>query len=118
MFCDADCAGDSGTRKSRSGRAIMCGSYLIKHGSAVHSTMALISGESEYYTLLKSSAHAFGIKAMLNDWHDEVCVATAARQEACLLVMDGEKSRHVDVRSLWLQQAVQEGRFKVLCPDM
>ena len=32
---------------------------------------------------------------------------TSARQES-------EKTRHVDVRFLWLQQAVQEGRLKVL----
>ena len=65
---------------------IMCGSHLIKHESAVHSTIALISGESEHHALFRSSAHAFGIKAMLNDWHDGVkcevhirCDSSAAR---------------------------------------
>ena len=37
-------------------------------GSAVQSTTALSSGESERYALLRSSAHALGIRAMLNDW--------------------------------------------------
>ena len=45
-----------------------CWEHLIKHGTAVQSTVALSSGESEHYALLRSSVHALGIKAMLNDW--------------------------------------------------
>ena len=41
----------------------------VKHGRAVQSTTALSSGELEYYALPRPSAHALGIKAMLNDWH-------------------------------------------------
>ena len=46
----------------------MWGAHLIKHGSAVQSTIALSSGGSEYHALLRSSAHALGIKAIVNDW--------------------------------------------------
>ena len=47
-----------------------CGeSHLIKHGSAVQSTVSLSSGECENYALLRSSVHARGIKATLNDLH-------------------------------------------------
>ena len=77
------------------------------------------SGESEYYALLRSSAHALGIKAMLNEWRFGVkreihmrCDSSTARG---MPVRQGvEKTRHVDVRFLWLQQAIQEGRLKVL----
>ena len=34
VFCDADHVGDLGTRKSRSGTAVMWGTHLIKHGGA------------------------------------------------------------------------------------
>ena len=119
VFCDTDPAGDLGTRKSRSGMAVMWSAHLIKHGSAVQSTIALSSGESEYYALLRSSAHALGIKAMLNGWHYGVeceihrrCVGSAARGMSARRGLG--KTRHVDVRFLWLQQAVQEGRLKVL----
>ena len=47
--------------------AVMWRAHLIKHGSAVQSTMTLGSGESEYFELLTSSADALGITAMLND---------------------------------------------------
>ena len=56
VFCDADHAGDLGTRKPRSGMAVMWGSHLINHGGAVQSTTAPSSGESEYYALLRSPA--------------------------------------------------------------
>ena len=121
MFCDADHVGDLGARKSRSGIAVMWRSHLIKHGSAV--TTAWSSGESEHNGLLRSSAHALGIKAMPNEWHYGVkceihmrCDGSAARG---MSVRQGlEKTRHVDVCFLWLQQAVQEGTFgRAQCPD-
>ena len=55
-------------------------------GNAVQSIIALSSGESKYYALLRLSAHALVIKAMLNDWHSGVkcknhmrCEKSAAR---------------------------------------
>ena len=42
--------------------------HLIEHVSAVQSTKSLSNCESEYHALLRSSAHALGIKAMMNDW--------------------------------------------------
>ena len=49
MVGDADHAGDLGTRKSRSGMPVMWRSHLIKHGSALHSTIASSGGESGHY---------------------------------------------------------------------
>ena len=65
----------------------------------MQSTIALSTGESENYALLRSSAHALGIKDMLNDWRCGVkfkihICATAARQEACLL---GKAWRKLDM---------------------
>eukprot|EP00972_Heterocapsa_arctica_P053112 7821019-Heterocapsa_arctica.AAC.1 len=45
-FCDSDHAGAPISRKSRSGMAVMWGTHLLKHGSAVQSTVSLSSGES------------------------------------------------------------------------
>ena len=89
---DASCGGDQleqsclSPRKSRLVMAVMRETHLIKHGSAVHSTIALSSGESEYCALFRSSVHALGIKAMQKDWHYGVkyeihmrCASNAAR---------------------------------------
>eukprot|EP00972_Heterocapsa_arctica_P041712 6150358-Heterocapsa_arctica.AAC.1 len=59
-FCDSDHAGDLISRKSRSGMALMWGTHLLKHGSAVQSTIILSSGKSEYYAMLRATAHALG----------------------------------------------------------
>ena len=97
VLCDADRAGDLGTRSM----TIWNGSHVEKASDqawdAVQSTIALNSGESEYKALLRSSTHAFGTKAMLNDWRYGVkceihmcCDSSAAR--ACLLNKDWEHS--------------------------
>ena len=56
-------AGDLGTRKPRSRIAVLWWPNLIKQWSAVQSSVALSSGESERYALLRS----LGMKATLND---------------------------------------------------
>ena len=66
-----------------SGRAVMWSSQQIKHGSAVQSTTALSSGESEYHALLRSSAHAF-VR------YSSAATTISARQGL-------DKTRHVDV---------------------
>ena len=97
-----------------------CWEHLIKHGTAVQSTVALSSGESEYYALLRSSVHALRIKVMLNDWRCGVdceihirCDGRAARHVSARQGL--EKARHVYVRFLWLQQAEKQGRKGVQC---
>ena len=85
----------------------------------MQSSIALSSGESEYCALLRCAAHALGIKAMLIDWHYGVkceihvlCDSSAARGMSAGQGL--RKTRHVDVRFLWLPGGVQEGRLKVL----
>ena len=95
------------------------GAHLIKQGSVVQSAIALSSGESEHNALLRSSAHALGIKAMLNDWRYGVeceirmrCDSSAARGVSARQGLG--KTRHTDVRFLWPQPAVPEGRSNVI----
>ena len=66
VFCDADHAGDLGSRMSRFGMSVTWRRLLIKNGSEVHSTIALSRGESEWCIFLRSSTHALGIGAMLD----------------------------------------------------
>ena len=64
-FCNADHAGDFGTRKSRFGSRVGC-------------TLDQACGVSEYYTLLRSSAHDWccGVTSKFE------CAATTAWQRA------------------------------------
>jgi len=115
-FCDSDHAGDPISRRSRSGMVVMWGRHLLKHGTAVQSTVSLSSGESEYYSMLRSASHGMGLRAVLADWgvHAEIdllCDASAARG-----ISDRQglgKLRHLDVRHLWLQEKVKDKLLRV-----
>ena len=118
VYCDADHAGDVETRRSRSGMALMWGAHLLKHGGAVQSTIALSSGEPEYYAMLRAASHGLGVRSLLEDWGCGVdleivikCDSSTARGIAARQGLG--KMRHVDVRYLWLQQQVLHGRLKI-----
>ena len=94
----ADHAGDLGTRRSRSGMAVMWRSHSINHVRAVQSTIALHNGEYEYN----------GVKCAIH----MRCNSSAARSTSAGQGLG--KTRDADVRFLWQQQAVQDGGLKVL----
>ena len=52
---DSDHAGCAVTRKSTTGIVVMLGRHCIKHLSNLQSTIALSSGESEYYAFVKAA---------------------------------------------------------------
>ena len=107
VFCDANHAGDLDTRKSRSGTALMSGSHLIKHKSAVRSTTALSSGESEYNALLRTSGHALATKAILKC---EIHIVPTSKN---LLDMFTKSLSQADTdRSMWETLEVGSGRHK------
>eukprot|EP00971_Amphidinium_carterae_P174619 3461611-Amphidinium_carterae.1 len=106
-YTDSDHAGDPVTRKSRSGLALMWGAHLLKHSSAVQSTIALSRGEAEYYAMLRASSYLLGVRSMLGDWglRPNLVVLSDASAARGITARQGlGKLRHLDVRHLWLQQ--------------
>ena len=57
---DSDHAGDTVTRKSTTGMIAFDGQHALKHSSNVQSTIALSTGESEYYALVKGGSTGLG----------------------------------------------------------
>jgi hypothetical protein len=118
IFVDADWAGEATTRKSRSGMMLMLGSHLVKHASTQQTTVALSSGESEYYAMLKGASHALGLQSMLQDFgvqhlempllrSDSVAAEGIATRQGLGAV------RHIDTRFLWLQDQVKAGKVEI-----
>ncbi len=68
VVADSDHAGCAVTRKSTSGAAARRGGHTVKHVCNLQSTVALSSGESEYYALVKAGKIALGMQALLKDW--------------------------------------------------
>ena len=60
-YSDADWAGCKATRKSTIGGCIMVGNHNVKGWSKTQTLVALSSGESELYAILKAAAETLGI---------------------------------------------------------
>ena len=66
-FTDSDWAGDTKTRRSTSGGLVCIGDHCIRSWSSTQTTIALSTGEAEYYALVKGVSVAMGIRALLED---------------------------------------------------
>ena len=60
-YTDTVWAGCARTRKSTSGGCLMLGQHLIKAWSATQASIALSSGEAEYYGVVRGTGIALGI---------------------------------------------------------
>jgi hypothetical protein len=116
VFSDSDWAGNKTERKSTSGGVAMIAGGVAKIWSSTQATMSLSVGEAEYYALVKAAAEGLGIQALAKDmafdfqlgiWVDSATVkAIAAR------IGLGEV-RHMEVKYLWVQQAMKAKQFEV-----
>ena len=117
VFCDSDHAGCVRTRKSTTGIVAMAGQHVLKSTSNLQSTIALSSGESEYYAIVKGSATALGIRALYAEWNlDLSCMVlsdSSAARGMCSRRGLG-KTRHVQTRFLWVQHKVHEKEIELV----
>ena len=102
---------------STSGGCVMLGSHMTKAWPATQASLALSSGEAEYYGVVRATGIGLGLQALLGDvgvclpfrvWTDsEAAMGTAGRQGL-------GKLRHLECRSLWLQRRLQRSEFRLL----
>ena len=117
---DSDWAGDKETRKSTSGGIIRLGSHCIKTWSVTQSSPALSSCEAEYYALVDGASRALGVEAAARELGiiaEELVVEAQTDSSAAKSYASRRgagRVRHIEVRWLWLQQAVAEGRFRLV----
>jgi hypothetical protein len=112
VYVDSDWAGCKVTRKSTSGGAITWGGGLLKSWSRTQGTIALSSGEAEFYAALKGCAEGIGIKSLMADLGLPVTVevvqdSTAAKGTASRIGIG--KVKHLDTGWLWMQDVVKAG---------
>ena len=106
---DSDHAGCLKTRRSTSCSVLLHGDHCIKLTSTTQVPIALSSGESEFYALVKTACQLLGLRQLLND---------LGRPLGCILYGDASASRgmasrrgagkirHIETQALWLQRAV------------
>ena len=109
-YADSDRAGCRIYGKSTSDGIIMIGRHLIKSWSRTQDSVTLSSAEAELVALGKLAAEMLGIRTMGGDWgmvSPKVPSQLYTDASAALSIekRDGAgKLRHINVRSLWLQQ--------------
>ena len=94
----------------------MLGEHMIKCWSATQASLALSSGEAEYYGVVRGTGIGLGQQALGRDagfvlpvrvWTDSsAAMGTAARQGL-------GKLRHLECHSLWVQQRLRRKEFEL-----
>ena len=119
-FSDSDWAGDKESRKSTSGGVIKMGEHLIKTWSTTQQIVAMSSGEAELYALVKAAAESKGIISSMNDFGKQVGCTVFTDANAALGISHRVglgKTRHIDVRYLWIQGEVRDRKVNILKID-
>jgi hypothetical protein len=112
VYVDSDWAGCKVTRASTSGGAATWGGGLLKSWSKTQGSIALSSGEAEFYAAIKGCAEGIGLKSLLADLGVQVKVevvqdSTAAKGTATRAGIG--KVKHLDTGWLWIQDVVRAG---------
>jgi hypothetical protein len=116
-WSDTDFAGCGRTRRSTSGGVIAFGSHCLKTHSQTQETIALSSGESEFYGIEKAATMGIGIKSTFKDFGLEVEIQvirdpSSARSISCR--RGAGRLRHVEVRDMWAQERACGGELSVV----
>ncbi len=80
--------------------------------------VALSSGESEYYSLVRCACEAIGLASLLRELGMILTIglrtdAAVARSIATRVGQGGGRIKHMDTKYLWLQQRVQSKEISV-----
>ena len=115
VFVDSDWASGC-QRKSTSGGMICVDGAGVKHWSRTQKARALSSGEAEYYAMVTRGAEGLGMQALAEDLGWEVKVRVWTDSSAAKAVANRRglgKLRHVELKWLWMQDMVKEGRIQL-----
>ena len=94
----------------------MLGRHLIKSWSSTQGPVSLSSGEAEFYGVVKAAGVTLGYQALLEDLGVKLPVRLWTDSTATMGICGRQglgKLRHVDTRSLWIQQRVRDGSVEL-----
>ena len=111
--------GEVEERKSTSGGVWMIGSHCIKVWSATQGAYALSSAEAEFYAMIEGVTRSKGLISLASELgfrglSNVVNVYTDSSAAKSFVNRRGlGKMRHIEIRDLWLQKEVNEGKVTV-----
>ena len=98
--CDTDHAGCLRTRKSTTAGVIMFGNHFIKNWSITQGAIALSSGESEYYGIVKGGSVGLGMRGLYEDLGVKVRIRVKTDASAAKGIASRKgvgRARHIEV---------------------
>jgi hypothetical protein len=111
LLTDSDWAGDASSRRSCSGGFVLWHGVPLTCWSKLQSNVALSSGEAELNGAVKAMSEGLGALHLIRELVGEECrVSLCTDASACkgiLLRQGSGRIKHLDVKSLWIQGAVE-----------
>ena len=115
VYVDSDWA-SGWSRRSTSGGVVTVDGVVVKSWSRTQKAKALSSGEAEYCAMVTGAAEGMGMQSIAADlgWHVKIRLWTDSSVGKSVAMRRGlGKMRHVELKWLWLQDMVKEGRLEV-----
>jgi hypothetical protein len=94
----------------------MLGRHLLKSWSSTQTSIALSSGEAEFYGVVKAGGISLGFQSLLSDIGIKVPIRVWTDSAATLGICGRQglgRLRHIDTQCLWIQQRVRDGTLKL-----
>ena len=97
----------------------MLGDHLIKTWSASQGAVALSSAEAEFYAIIEGVTRAKGLVALAKEMgfgeiSNAIVLGTDSSAAKSFVSRRGlGKMRHIEIRDLWIQKEVAEGKVEV-----
>ena len=95
----------------------MVGCHVLRTWSVTQAVTALSSGEAEFYAMIEGGTRGIGLKNMLNELGGQFAEVELFTDSSAAKGFSSQrglsKIRHIDVKDLWLQDAVKEQRIKL-----
>ena len=112
VYTDADWSGNKVTRKSYGAATFALNGAVFHHMCRSHRTVSLSSCESEWYAAVSGSCEGIYLRSIFRFMANSPCslhlkVDNSACRQLALRQGVG-KTRHIEGRMLWLQQAVKD----------
>ena len=93
---------------------------LVKTWSNTQSIVAQSSGEAAYYAMVRAAAEGLGMQSIMSDlgWYPTIHLWVDSSAAKAMASRTGlGKVRHMEVKFLWLQQALRDRKFRLFKVD-
>ena len=95
----------------------MLGAHLLKSWSSTQATVALSSGEAEFYGVVRAASVALGQQALFRDLGLSTTVKVWTDSSAAIGICSRQglgRLRHVEANTLWVQEKVRSRAMELL----